>query len=117
RQQRTHRRPVENGRVLVGTSLAVDRASRWQRFAMILRDLDLAFGDRRRRDVEDQRRAVGTGRAGGDRVRRKTAVGSAMRRHQDAEAGSVDEMQRREPRLRYLLRPRADAAEMPGIAD
>src|SRR5436309_16058124 len=84
---------------------------------MVLSDLNLAFGDRGRRDVEHQRGAVGTRRACGDRVRRKTAVRSTMRSHQNAEAGGVDEMDGGETRLRHLLRPRTDATEMSCIAD
>src|ERR1700674_4478933 len=84
---------------------------------MVLRDLDLTFGDRRRRNIEHQRRAVGTGGASGDRVRRKTAVRSTMRRHQNAEAGGVDEMDGGKSGLRHLLRPRTDTTEMSCIAN
>src|SRR2546427_6080343 len=84
---------------------------------MVFRDLNLAFGDRGRRDVEHQRRAVETRRARGDRVRRKTTVRSAMRGHQNAEAGGVDEMDGGKSGLRHLLRPCTDATEMSRIAD
>src|SRR5438552_17617577 len=84
---------------------------------MVFRDLNLAFGNRGRRDVEHQRRAVGTRRARGDRVRRKTAVRSTMRCHQNAEAGGVDEMDGGKSGLRHLLRPRTDATELSCIAD
>src|SRR6266496_4141168 len=84
---------------------------------MVFRDLNLAFGDRGRRDVEHQRRAVGTRRTRSDRVRRKTAVRSTMRCHQNAAAGGVDEMDGGESRLRHLLRPRTDATEVSRIAD
>ena len=99
RQQRARRRTVEHRRVLVGPPLAVDRAAGRQRFAAVACDLDLAFGDRRRRDVEHHRRAVGTGRAGGNRVRRKPPVGAAVRRDEDAEARRVDEVHARPVRL------------------
>ena len=110
-------RGVECLRIRRRSAGAVDDEARLQRLAPVAGDLDLPFGDKRGRDVEDQRRLAGDRRARGDRVCRQPPVAAAMRRDQDAEARRVDEMNRHQPPAGKLLGPSPDAAEMAGIAN
>ena len=100
---------------MVGLSGSVDDEAGRELLALVARHLDLAFGDDRRGDVEDDRRAARDRRAGRDRIGGEPAVAPAMGRDEDAETRRVDEVERDEPGLGELLGPGADAAEMAGI--
>jgi hypothetical protein len=114
-QQGSNRR---DRRTSSGPDSAVPRCrwcSRRKRLASIHRDLDLAFGDRGGRDVEDQRHIARC--AGGDGVGGEAPVLAAVGCYEDAETRRVHEVNRSEPRRRDLLGPCADASEVAGVAN
>src|SRR5271163_3404872 len=84
---------------------------------LVARYLNLAFGNHRGSNVENDGGAAGERYAGRNRVGGQAAIGAAMRRDENAEARGVDEVDRRQSAPRQEFGPGPDTAEMSGVAE
>ena len=98
------------------TAAVVDDRTLGQQLALVARDPDLAGGDRAGGHVVDQRLLARPRHAERDRIDREAPVRAAERRHLDAKARGVDEVQRDQTGGRGLLGPGADPAHVAAVA-
>ena len=106
---------IEQMRIAAHGAIRTHQGVGRQLLAAAACDQDLAFGDDRCCEIENDRLGVGARNADAERGGREPAIDPAERRHQHA-SRRIDEMDRDKARFRGHSCPIADASDMPGIA-
>ena len=112
---RALQRAVKLGRVAREAAIRSHQRIRRDRLAAIAGHQHLALGHHRGSEVQQQRRPIRLRHPDGERIGAEPPLDAAERRHDLAHA-DIDEMDRDQPGGRRPLRPVADPADMPGIA-